>query len=217
MSTASAMHTRARRPIMRKVEATASLRGATVILDDRPILRDVTVELGPGLTLVRGPNGAGKTTLLRAFAGLVPLARGIREMTEDALYIGHRPMLLRGLTARENLSFYMRFRGLAEDGVAGALDAWGLKDDLDRPVERLSAGERRRAPPPRGDTQQGPGLLLAAPFADLADPAVTPPPEAIARARQDGRIVVVATHAHLELDDLAASQIAIDRGITNPG
>src|SRR5437867_1666244 len=100
MSTASAMHTRATRPIMRKVEATASLRGATVILDDRPILRDVTVELGPGLTLVRGPNGAGKTTLLRALAGLVPLARGVREMTGDALYIGHRPMLLRGLTAR---------------------------------------------------------------------------------------------------------------------
>ena len=96
---------------MRKVEASASLRGATVILDDRPILRDVSVELGPGLTLVRGPNGAGKTTLLRAFAGLVPLARGTREMTGDALYIGHRPMLLRGLTARENLTFYVRFRG----------------------------------------------------------------------------------------------------------
>src|SRR5439155_9959200 len=116
-------------PIMRKVEASASLRDATVILDDRPILRNVTVELGPGLTLVRGPNGAGKTTLLRALAGLVALASGAREMSADALYIGHRPMLLRGLTARENLSFYMRFRGQAEDGVAVALRAWGLGDD----------------------------------------------------------------------------------------
>src|SRR2546422_9676924 len=152
-------------PIMRKVEASASLRGATVILDDRPILRDVSVELGPGLTLVRGPNGAGKTTLLRAFAGLVPLARGTREMTGDALYIGHRPMLLRGLTARENLSFYVRFRGLAEDGVAGALDAWGLKDDLDRPVEGLSAGGRGRPSLARGRPQPGPGPLLPPPCA----------------------------------------------------
>src|SRR2546430_10483645 len=148
-------------PIMRKVEATASLRGATVILDDRPILRDVSVELGPGLTLVRGPNGAGKTTLLRAFAGLVPLARGTREMTGDALYIGHRPMLLRGLTARENLTFFVRFRGLAEDGIANALDAWGLMNDLDRPVERLSAGGRRPAPPGRGETPRPPGPLPA--------------------------------------------------------
>jgi len=202
---------------MRKVEATASLRGATVILDDRPILRDVTVELGPGLTLVRGPNGAGKTTLLRAFAGLVPLARGIREMNGDALYIGHRPMLLRGLTARENLSFYVRFRGLAEDGVARALGAWGLGDELDRPVERLSAGERRRASLARVDTEHVPVLLLDEPFADLDDRGVARLRDAIARAREDGRTVVVATHAHFELDDLAASHVAIDRGITNLG
>jgi len=198
---------------MRKVEASASLRGATVILDDRPILRDVSVELGPGLTLVRGPNGAGKTTLLRAFAGLVPLARGTREMTGDALYIGHRPMLLRGLTARENLTFYVRFRGLAEDGIANALDAWGLGNDLDRPVERLSAGERRRASLARIETERLPVLLLDEPFADLDDPGVSRLRDAIAGAREDGRIVVVATHAHLELDDLAASHIAVDRGI----
>jgi heme ABC exporter ATP-binding subunit CcmA len=197
---------------MRKVEATASLRGVTVILDDRPILRDVSVELGAGLTLVRGPNGAGKTTLLRAFAGLVPLARGTREMSGDALYIGHRPMLLRGLTARENLSFYMRFRGLAEDGVARALDAWGLGDDLDRPVERLSAGERRRASLARLDTEHVPVLLLDEPFADLDDPGVTRLRDAIARARDAGQTVIVATHAHHELDDRAASLIAMDGG-----
>ena len=111
----------------------------------------------------------------------------------------------------------MRFRGLAEDGVAGALDAWGLKDDLDRPVERLSAGERRRASLARVETEHVPVLLLDEPFADLDDRGVTRLRDAIGRAREDGRIVVVATHAHLELDDLAASQIAIDRGITNPG
>lgn len=184
-----------------------------MILDDRPILRDVTVELGSGLTLVRGPNGAGKTTLLRALAGLVPLARGTREVRGDALYIGHRAMLLRGLTARENLAFYTRFRGLAEDGVARALVAWGLGGDLDRPVERLSAGERRRASLARLDTERVPVLLLDEPFADLDDRGVVRLRDAIARAREDGRTVVVATHAHLELDDLAASHIAIDGGI----
>ncbi len=78
----------------------ASLHDATVILDDRPVLRSVALDLGPGLTIVRGPNGAGKTTLLRAIAGLVPLARGTRSVSAPPLYLGHRPMLLRGLTAR---------------------------------------------------------------------------------------------------------------------
>ncbi len=36
------------------------------------VLRGVTLEVKPGLTVVLGPNGAGKTTLLRALNGLIP-------------------------------------------------------------------------------------------------------------------------------------------------
>src|SRR6267143_5910642 len=132
------------RPIMRRVpqegsmESNASLNDVTVVLDDRTILRRISLELQPGLTLLRGPNGAGKTTLLRVLAGLAPLARGRRTVPGGApLYIGHRPMLLRGLTARENLVFLTAFRGLAAGDVAGALHRWGLGDEMDRPVERL--------------------------------------------------------------------------------
>src|SRR6266481_9151193 len=100
------MHTRTTRPIMRTVQSGASLHDATVVLDDRVILRAVNLEVGPGLTLVRGPNGAGKTTLLRALAGLVPLTSGTRAISDAPLFIGHRSMLMRGLSARANLSFF---------------------------------------------------------------------------------------------------------------
>jgi branched-chain amino acid transport system ATP-binding protein len=36
------------------------------------VLRGVTLEVKPGLTVILGPNGAGKTTLLRALNGLIP-------------------------------------------------------------------------------------------------------------------------------------------------
>src|SRR5688500_4354458 len=86
------------RPIMRRVPENASLNDVTVVLDDRSIMREISLEIAPGLTLLRGTNGAGKTTLLRAFAGLVPLARGRRSVPGGPpLYVGHRPMLLRGL------------------------------------------------------------------------------------------------------------------------
>ena len=35
------------------------------------VLRDVTLQASPGLTVILGPNGAGKTTLLKALAGLI--------------------------------------------------------------------------------------------------------------------------------------------------
>jgi branched-chain amino acid transport system ATP-binding protein len=36
------------------------------------VLRGLTLEARPGLTVILGPNGAGKTTLLRALNGLIP-------------------------------------------------------------------------------------------------------------------------------------------------
>ena len=197
---------------MRTLQSGASLHDATVVLDDRVILRAVNVAVGPGLTLLRGPNGSGKTTLLRALAGLVPLARGERRVSGDALYIGHRPMLLRGLTARENLVFFARFRGGDTRGIDGALRAWGVGEDMDRPVERLSAGERRRAALARVETERVALLLMDEPFADLDDAGVSRLRQTIARARDDGRTIVVATHAHPELDELARARIAIDDG-----
>ena len=199
---------------MRTVQSGASLHDATVVLDDRVILRAVSVAIDPGLTLVRGPNGSGKTTLLRVLAGLVPLARGDRLVSGDVLYIGHRPMLLRGLTARENLEFFVRFRGGDTRGIDGALRAWGVGEDMDRPVERLSAGERRRAALARMETERVALLLLDEPFADLDEAGTTRLRQTIARASGDGRTVVVATHAHHELDELAGTRIAIDDGAT---
>ena len=200
---------------MRRVRACASLHDATVVLDDRPVLRGLSLTIGPGLTLVRGPNGAGKTTLLRTVAGLIPLARGTRSVEGDSLYIGHRSMLLRGLTARENLAFFARFRGLATSGIDGALRGWGLGPDMDRPVERLSAGERRRASLARLDTEPLGLLLLDEPFADLDDAGVKRLREAIARASASDRAVVVATHAHHELDDLATGRVDLRDGIAS--
>jgi ABC-type multidrug transport system ATPase subunit len=121
-------------------------------------------------------------------------------------------MLLRGLTARENLEFFVRFRGGDTRGIDGALRAWGVGEDMDRPVERLSAGERRRAALSRVETERVPLVLLDEPFADLDDAGANRLRQAIARLRDDGRSVVIATHAHRELDELAEAQIAIDDG-----
>jgi heme exporter protein A len=198
---------------MRTVQGAASLRDVTVILDDRPIIRGLSLDIAGGLTLVRGPNGAGKTTLLRVIAGMVPIAAGERRVDGESLYVGHRPMLLRGLTARENLSFYSRFRGLKSTAVADALRAWGLDGKMDRAVERLSAGERRRAAMARVETERVPLLLLDEPFADLDEGGVARVRACVLSARDEGRTVIVATHGHPELDALAALRIQMSEGV----
>jgi heme exporter protein A len=204
---------------MRRVSASApsaakaSLNDVTVVLDDRTILRGISLALGPGLTLLRGANGAGKTTLLRALAGLVPLARGRRSVPGGPpLYVGHRPMLLRGLTARENLTFLAAFRGLVTADVTTALRTWGLEDDMHRPIERLSAGQRRRASLARIDTETVPVVLLDEPFADLDSSALVRLRAAINGALVRGQAVLLATHMHHELDEDATHRYVLDGG-----
>ncbi len=52
------------------------------------VLRDLTLDVRPGLTVILGPNGAGKTTLLKAIAGLIPRTGRVRldgeEVAADA-------------------------------------------------------------------------------------------------------------------------------------
>lgn len=183
----------------------------SVLLDERAVLRGVDLELGPGLTIVRGPNGAGKTTLLRAIVGLVPIARGSRALRGTALYIGHRPQLLRALTARENLSFLSRLRG-GVGAVELALEHWGLEGEADRPLERLSSGQRRRAALARLDSEGTDVILLDEPFAELDDQAAALLRAAIARTSERGAAVLLATHGHSELDP-SAKRLAIDDGV----
>jgi len=186
------------------VNSTAALRGATVVLGDRPILRSFDLEIAPGVTVIRGPNGAGKTTLLRALAGLVPLSRGTRLVPERTLYLGERPGLLHGVSARDNLRFLASFRGVSLDSVGPALASWGLSaKDASRPVETLSAGQRRRAALARIDIERCDLVLLDEPFAEIDDAAATRLMQKIRVLAGERRAVVIATHGRPELDPSA--------------
>ena len=102
-----------------------ALRGAGRRYGERAALRDVTLELEAGRTLVVfGPNGAGKTTLLRMLATLLrphagevrvlghPLPEGGYAVRGRIGFLGHEALLYRELSGRENLRFYARLYGV---------------------------------------------------------------------------------------------------------
>lgn len=198
------------------MSSSASLHDATVVLDDHPALRGVSFEAVSGLTLVRGPNGAGKTTLLRALAGLVPLAAGTRAVSAAPLYLGHRAMLLGALSPRANLAFLASFRGRRAAAVGPALERWGLGQDLDRPLDRLSAGQRRRAALARLDTEPEDVVLLDEPFADLDADGAALLRATLRVALGRGRAVVLVTHQQDEIDRDAARRFVIEDGHMRP-
>ena len=121
-------------------------------------------------------------------------------------------MLLRGLSPRENLAFFAAFRGDRDADVAGALRWWGIGDVMDRPVDRLSAGQRRRAALARLEVEREPIVLLDEPFADLDGEGVLRVRSAIAAAVARDQAVVLVTHLHEELDREASQRLVMDEG-----
>ena len=161
------------------------LRGAGRRYGDRAALRDVTLELEAGRTLVVfGPNGAGKTTLLRMLATLLrPHAGDVRvlgrPLPDDGWavrgrigFLGHEPLLYRELSGRENLRFHARLHGVAAAAarVDAVLDAVGMTVRGDDPVAELSKGMVQRLAIGRAVLHEPELLLLDEPLANL-DPA----------------------------------------------
>ncbi len=159
------------------------LRGAGRRYGERAALRDVTLELQAGRTLVVfGPNGAGKTTLLRMLATLLrPHAGEVhvlgRPLPADGYavrgrigFLGHDALLYRELSGRENLTFHARLHRVAARRVDEVLDAVGMTARSGDPVAELSRGMVQRLAIARAVLHEPELLLLDEPLANL-DPA----------------------------------------------
>src|SRR3954451_8888144 len=182
--------------------AAIELAGLTRAYGDRIALRDVSLVLEPGRTLVVfGPNGAGKSTLLRVLATLLRPTQGTvrvlgRELPREAWAVrgrigllGHDPLLYRELTGRENLTFHARLHKVAPARVEEVLEGVELSARADEPVRTLSRGTVQRLAVARAVLHDPELLLLDEPRANL-DPAASDLVEPLLA----GRTRVVTSH-----------------------
>jgi heme exporter protein A len=187
------------------MQAAIALRALRRDYNERPVLRQVSLELAPGQTLtVIGPNGAGKSTLLRILATLLRPSAGEVEVLGAALprqawkvrgrigYLGHEPLLYRELSVRENLEFNARLHGLdpASDRIANLLEAAGLSRRAGELVRNLSAGMLQRAAICRALLHEPELLLLDEPRSHLDIGAGAIVDELLGPAPERARVLV---------------------------
>jgi molybdate transport system ATP-binding protein len=156
-------------------------------------LGDLDLELGLSVgdgevVALLGPNGAGKTTVLRAVAGLQPIDRG--SITLDGRVLDdpevgtlvpphERPigivfqdyLLFAHLSARENVAFGLRARGVARHEARRQAHEWldrmGLADLAGQRPRALSGGQAQRVALARALAIEPRLLLLDEPLAAL--------------------------------------------------
>ncbi|HEY2796193.1 MAG TPA: ABC transporter ATP-binding protein [Micromonosporaceae bacterium] len=183
----------------------------------------LTVEPGEIVGLI-GHNGAGKTTFAEVVTGLTRPDGGTvriagRPPRDARARIGYAPQEL-GLyptaTVRQNLALFGRLYGLRRGALSAAIDEvvadLMLTEVLDRVVDVLSGGQRRRVQAATALLHRPDVLLLDEPTAG-ADPETRDALLAAVRRRaDDGCAVCYTTHYLPELDALNATIAVAARG-----
>ena len=195
-------------------------------IDDRPILRDITLEIPAGQFIaVLGANGTGKSTLLRILSTLMPPSSGELwlfgrrattasiEIRRNIGLIGHQSMLYRDLSAAENLAFFAKLYG-AIDPLGRArklLDMIGLSERATDPIKNYSRGMVQRVAIARA-LLHDPHLLLAdEPFDGLDAPSIQSLEKLLAQLSDTGKTIVMVNH------DIDQSLSIADRAIVLRG
>ena len=167
---------------------------------------DLEVRSGEILGLV-GPNGAGKTTFIRVVAGLLAPDDGEIEVlgrrpgratAAEVGYMTQAAALYEDLSLRENLGFFGRVYGLAQERVAERTAELVALVDLegaeDRPVRTLSGGQRQLANLSCSMVHEPALLLLDEPTVGI-DPVLRRSLwERFAALRDAGITILVTTH-----------------------
>lgn len=184
-----------------------------VLEGGRRIVGPAGLEVAPGtLTALVGPSGSGKTSLLRMLAGITLPTEGTVTLDEDPAvrrvadlgYVPQRETVHARLTVREALRYAALLRLDADEDVDArarqVLAELDLVEQADTLVGDLSGGERRRAACGLELVGRPRVLILDEPTSGL-DPVLERRLMLLFRRLADqGRAVVVATHATASLD-----------------
>jgi len=209
---------------------TISMRGVGHSFRGTTALRDLDLDVQPGVLGLLGPNGAGKTTLLRILATVLGAGQGdvqilgrdpahAKERTAIRRRLGYLPQELgypRGFTAYGFVDYMAVLKELEAPEarrreVRRVLADVGLEDRATRRIRALSGGQRRRV----GLAQ---ALLGSPQLLVLDEPTTGLDPEQRVSLRQvlaeHGRAstVILATHQTEDVAALCERVVILDSG-----
>lgn len=138
-----------------------------IAYDDRLIVQNLNIAIPQGkITALVGSNGSGKSTILKTMARLMHPSGGsvlldgrsihkqsTKEVAKQLAILPQNPTAPDGLTVAELVSYgrfpYQKgFGSLTKEDrriIQWAIEATGMGEFADRPVDQLSGGQRQRA------------------------------------------------------------------------
>jgi ABC-type multidrug transport system ATPase subunit/ABC-type transport system involved in multi-copper enzyme maturation permease subunit len=190
----------------------------------RDALANVCLELRAGeITLLLGANGAGKSTLLRCLLGITSFEGTVTVCGRDPLthgrdvraMIGYMPQsggLHADLTVAETVGFYADIRQASRARGTELLEEAGLAEHAGTKVGELSGGMRQRLGFALALLTDPRILVLDEPSASLDASSRRWLAQRLRAAADEGRTVLVSTHAGQELLAVGDRTVTLEEG-----
>src|SRR5438477_4291488 len=135
-------------------------------------VKAISFTVAPGEVFgLRGPNGAGKSTTVGMLTTTVAPMSGTARLAGRDVFVEplaaravssvvfQEAVVDRALTGRRNLELHARLWGMRAPRIEDHAAELGVSDLLDRPVDTLSGGQRRRLEIPRAPVAE-PSVLF---------------------------------------------------------
>ena len=198
--------------------------------DGYTALTDITFDVRSGtLTGVVGPNGAGKSTLFDAIAGFLPIARGVVTLhgagtREGALaYVPQRdsinwrfPLTVLDVVTmgrHRNSKWFRRLNRRDRELVQVCVERVELWEQRSALMTELSTGQRQRVFIARALAQEASILLLDEAFSGVDVGAQEGIVEVLQSLRDEGKVVLLATHDLTNLAQRFDQVLCINRHV----
>lgn len=204
--------------------------GISVHLGGTQILHNVDLRVERGeLVALLGANGSGKSTLLRAAIGILPVEAGRAQLLgapshrgrahdrlgyvpQDNPEAGSIPITAREAVATGLLTSRIWRLRRGDTRVMDALAAVGMSALADRPITRMSGGQRRRVMIARALVSEPELLVLDEPFAGIDLPSQQFIAQLFRELHARGTSIVVVLHETGALTHDLDRVVVLDHG-----
>lgn len=189
------------------------------------VLNEISMTLEPGKIYgLVGRNGSGKTMLMKHILGFVRPTSGTvridgKEIGRDIDIPDHigaiieNPGFLPEYSAFYNLKLLAAIRGRISDRkIRDTIRLTGLDPDSKKHVGKFSLGMRQRLGLAQALMEDPDILLLDEPLSGLDNSGVEEMHRLLLKQRDEGRLLVIASHSREDIDVLCDEVFRFDRG-----